>query len=108
MSIYLRKEMRGECGPYFRLEQKYWDRKLRKLRTRQLKYFGKLENIPLNIREKYQNLIDPGHQTATNGLPPIGHIPPTTAKTESERLEKDKEFVHGLYEKYYGEGGDDL
>ena len=51
MSKYLRREMRGDCGPYWRLEEKWWDHQTRRSRTRQIQYFGKVENVPREIME---------------------------------------------------------
>jgi len=101
MSQYLRGEMRGAYGPYYRLEEKHWDRKEGRLKTRQLKYFGKIENVPLEIVMKYQKIGAQDNPYGENSTSQDRYPSPTTAKTTESKRNDHKEFIHHLIINYY-------
>jgi len=113
--------MRGSNGPYYRLEEKRWDPRTKKLQTRQIGYYGKIENVPPEILERYGKLPSSGHDQGENSTKRVSeHVAPT-AKAQNasqgkkdgdgEIMEiekcsvthvKDKEFIHSLIVKHYG------
>ena len=125
MSVYLRREMRGKYGPYYRLEEKSWDARTGKLKTRQVRYYGKETNVPLELLEKFEHKgtvlstispQNPEENTCVAENPsilierektPLRRIrtPETTAKRTEGTTDTDKNYVHALYQKYYGDRG---
>jgi len=131
--------MRGVNGPYWILEESYWDPTRKLTRTRQLEYYGKEENIPPTVRNMYgvekpspekesrhvEVVIE--HQNPSNindkifakstdiavngseidfnayGDMDDGLIPEPAVNEAGGTKEKDKEWLHDLFVRHYGE-----